>query len=117
MDINESVEIKFVGKNNTIFNVVSYGQFERVYKPKGWVLKDDSILKESKTKKKEQPIKEATQEEKKADVVEELKLEEQPVEKIVEELKTTDETEIKNINNAKKKADVDVEFNDKIMKE
>ena len=102
MDINESVEIKFVGKNNTIFNVVSYGQFEKVYKPKGWVLKDNSVLDQVK------------EEEKKEEVVDIIN---QPVEKIVEELKTTDETEIKNINKAKKKADVDVEFNDKIMKE
>lgn len=101
MDINESVEIKFVGKNNTIFNVVSYGQFERVYKPKGWVLKDNSVLDQVKEEKKEEVV----------DIIN------QPVEKIVEELKTTDETEIKNINKAKKKADVDVEFNDKIMKE
>lgn len=102
MDINESVEIKFVGKNNTIFNVVSYGQFERVYKPKGWVLKDNSVLDQVKEEKKEEEV---------VDIIN------QPVEKIVEELKTTDETEIKNINKAKKKADVDVEFNDKIMKE
>ena len=35
---NESVSIKFVGKYNTIKNVVDRVTFEKVYKPKGWVL-------------------------------------------------------------------------------
>ena len=38
MDKNQSVEIQFIGKKNTVFNVVSYDQFERIYKSKGWVL-------------------------------------------------------------------------------
>lgn len=89
MDINESVKIKFVGKNNTIHNVVSFGQFEKVYKPKGWILNEVQV---------EEP-------------------KEKPVEKIIEELKTTNETEIKNITTAKKKASANVNFNDKIIKD
>lgn len=105
MDINSSVEIKFVGQSRTIFNVVSYGQFLNVYKPKGWVLKDNSIVEEEPKKMTE---------EKQEEVV---NLEEKPVEKIVEELKTTDETVIKNLNTAKKKTTTSNKFNDKIIKE
>ena len=101
MDINESVEIKFVGKNTTIFNVVSFAQFEKVYKPKGWVLKDNSVLDQVKEEKKEEVV----------DIIK------QPIEKVIEELKTTNENEIKNMNTAKKKANTNVDFNDKIMKE
>ena len=108
MDKNQSVEIKFVGKKNTVFNVVSYEQFERVYKPKGWILKDSSALKESKQKNEK-----SKQEEPK----EEIKLEDKSIEEIIEEIKTTDETEIKNIAEAKKKSTEGVEFNDKLIKE
>ena len=95
MDLNESVEIKFVGKNNTILNVVSRGQFENVYKKKGWVLVNED----------EKPV------------VKEQPLSEQPIEKIVEELKTTDEQEIKNLHTSKKKSTNVDKFNDKIIKE
>ena len=87
MDKNLSVEIQYVGKKGTVYNVVSFEQFERVYKPKGWVLLNK--------------------------VAEELKKEKS----IVEELETTDETEIKNINTMKKKSTKDNTFNDKIIKE
>ena len=87
MDRNESVEIQFVGKTRSVFNVVSFEQFERIYKPKGWVLLN---------KVEEQPKKEQF---------------------IVEELKTTDEQEIKNINTMKKKSTSVNTFNDKIIKE
>lgn len=87
MDKNLSVEIQYVGKKGTVYNVVSFEQFERVYKPKGWVLLNK--------------------------VAEELKKEKS----IVEELKTTDETEIKNINTMKKKSTKVNTFNDKIIKE
>lgn len=87
MDRNREVEIQYVGKRGTVYNVVSFEQFERIYKPKGWVLLNK--------------------------VAEELKKEES----IAEELKTTDETEIKNINTMKKKSTKDNTFNDKIIKE
>lgn len=87
MDKNREVEIQYVGKRGTVYNVVSFEQFERIYKPKGWVLLNK--------------------------VAEELKKEKS----IVEELKTTDEIEIKNINTMKKKSTKDNTFNDKIIKE
>lgn len=90
MDLNESVEIKFVGKTNTVFNVVSLGQFENIYKKKGWVL-----------------VKE---------IKEEPKTEDKPTEEFVEELKTTNEQEIKNITTMKKKANSVNKFNDNILK-
>ena len=77
MDKNREVEIQYVGKRGTVYNVVSFEQFERIYKPKGWVL----------------------------------------LNKVAEELKTTDEIEIKNINTMKKKSTKDNTFNDKIIKE
>ena len=88
------------------FEKISYEQFKKVYEPKGWVLKDNSIVLE---------------EEKDFKVVdnspfEEVKVEDKPVEKIVEELKTTDETEIKNIASIKKTS-TEKKFNDKIIKE
>ena len=92
MDLNESVEIKFVGKTNTIFNVVSLAQFNNVYKKHGWVLVNET--------KEEKP-----------------KVEDKPVEEVVEELKTTNEQEIKNINTMKKKANSVNKFNDNIIKE
>lgn len=105
MDKNQSVEIKFVGKTRTIFNVVSYEQFKKLYEPKGWVLKDNSIVLEEKDFKvvDNSPF-------------EEVKVEAKPVEKIVEELKTTNETEIKNIASMKKNS-TEKKFNDKIIKE
>ena len=39
----DCLRIKKVGKENTVYNVVSREQFERVYKPAGWVL-DESVI-------------------------------------------------------------------------
>ena len=39
----DCLKIKKVGKENTVYNVVSREQFERVYKPAGWVLDEPAI--------------------------------------------------------------------------
>lgn len=95
MDKNTSVEIQFVGEKRTILNVVSYEQFERVYKPKGWVL-----------------LNKIADETKKEEVISDKQVEE-----IVTNLNTTNEQEIKNINTMKKKVNSVNNFNDKIIKE
>ena len=75
----DCLKIKFVGKTNTIYNVVTKTQFEKLYKPKGWVLDEPAI-------------------------------------EITDfEVKTTDETTIKNIEKAKKVTNK--KFDDKIIKE
>lgn len=95
MDKNQSVEIQFIGKKNTVFNVVSYDQFERIYKPKGWVLLN---------KVAEEPKKEES-------------LVDKPTDEIVADLNIKNEQEIKNINATKKKSTTVDKFNDKIIKE
>ena len=44
-----SLNIKFVGKRNVVYNVVDEVSFEKKYKPKGWVLVEEV--------KPEEPIK------------------------------------------------------------
>ena len=39
----DCLKIKKVGKENTVYNVVSREQFERVYKPAGWVLDEEVV--------------------------------------------------------------------------
>lgn len=36
-----SLKIKFVGKKNTVYNVVDEVSFEKKYKPRGWVLAEE----------------------------------------------------------------------------
>lgn len=95
MDKNQSVEIKFVGKNRTIFNVVSYEQFEKVYKPAGWVLGNNEVIVDNSNKEIDSS---------------------KPEEVIVADLKTTDEQTIKKVESMKK-ASTEKKFNDKIIKE
>ena len=45
----DCLKIKKVGKEHTVYNVVSREQFERVYKPAGWVLDEPAIVEEPKT--------------------------------------------------------------------
>lgn len=75
----DCVKIKKVGKENTVYNVVSEEQFERVYKPCGWVI------------------------------------DREPIEVTDFEVKTTDETIIKNLEKAKKVTNKN--FDDKLIKE
>lgn len=95
MDKNQSVEIKFVGKNRTILNVVSYEQFEKVYKPAGWVLVNNEVIVDNSNKEIDSS---------------------KPEEVIVADLKTTNEHTIKNVESMKK-ASTEKKFNDKIIKE
>ena len=74
MNPNESVEIKFVGQKRTITNIVSREQFEKIYKPKGWVL-SKVVLEETEFK-----------------VVDNSQAE---TKELVEAIKTTDETTIR----------------------
>ena len=39
----DCLKIKKVGKENTVYNVVSREQFERVYKTAGWVLDEEVV--------------------------------------------------------------------------
>lgn len=94
--MNQSLKIKFVGQKNTVFNIVSLNQFEKVYKPKGWVLADVKVVQKQEDNKQ---------------VDSSMKTEE-----IVKKLKIKNEQTIHNIekmkNNSKKQ-----NFDDKIIKE
>lgn len=92
--INQSVKIKFVGKENTIFNVVNMNLFEKVYKPKGWVLVD------AKSKNEENSQIDGSMN----------------TEELVEKLEIKDEQSVKNIQAMKKKSEKQ-NFDDKIIKE
>lgn len=92
--VNQSVKIKFVGKKNTVFNVVSMNQFEKIYKPKGWVLADVS-QKQKDDKQVNSSMK---------------------TEEIVEKLEIKNEQAIKNIETMKKSSKKQ-NFDDKIIKE
>lgn len=92
--VNQSVKIKFVGKKNTVFNIVSLNQFEKVYKPKGWVLVDVNQKQENNRQ-----------------VDSSMKTEE-----IVEKLEIKDEQSVKNIETMKKNSKKQ-NFDDKIIKE
>ena len=95
----ESVKIKYVGKFNTIFNVVSKEMFENEYKSKGWVLASDEVKTTDEKAESEDNKKEQQEEVSKTD-----------------EVKTTDEQTIKNIETMKKNS-IEKKFNDKIIKE
>lgn len=82
---NESVNIKFVGKHNTVKNVVDKVTFEKIYKPKGWVIDTNNST--------------------------------SPIEIKDFQVKTTDETVIKNIEQKKKIEKTNNNFDDKIIKE
>lgn len=92
--VNQSVKIKIVGKKNTVFNIVSLNQFEKVYKPKGWVLADVNQKQEDNRQ-----------------VDSSMKTEE-----IVETLEIKDEQSVKNIETMKKNSKKQ-NFDDKIIKE
>lgn len=91
--INQSVKIKFVGKQNTVFNIVSLSQFEKIYKPKGWFLDDGKKNREN------------------SQVDSSLKTEE-----IVEKLEIKNEQTIKNLETMKNSSQKQ-NFDDKIIKE
>lgn len=42
----EIFKIKFVGKKNTVYNVVDEIMFKKVYEPKGWVIDKVTEIKE-----------------------------------------------------------------------
>lgn len=80
------MRIIFKGKDNTIVNEVSQDMFEKVYKPKGWVIEETT---------QETPVENKTKE-------------------FMVETKPTDETEIKQIERVKKVQPQ--QFNDKLIK-
>lgn len=92
--VNQSVKIKFVGKKYTVFNMVSMNQFEKVYKPKGWILVESEQKKENNSQ-----------------VNSSMKAEE-----IVEKLEIKNEQTIRNIETMKKNSKKQ-NFDDKIIKE